>query len=86
MPTARPHSAAVARTRSYTCLWSAWLPWLKFIRATSMPAATRSRIFSGVAVAGPRVQTIFARRLTFHSLVPFARSSGPIPKSSDDTV
>src|SRR3569833_3874921 len=46
-------------------LWSPWLPWLKFILATSMPASTRARIFSGVAVAGPRVQTIFARRLTF---------------------
>src|SRR3569833_4789465 len=46
-------------------LWSPWLPWLKFILATSMPASTRARIFSGVAVAGPRAQTIFARRLTF---------------------
>jgi hypothetical protein len=33
-----------------------------------MPAHTSSRIFSGVAVTGPSVQTIFARRLTAHRL------------------
>ena len=33
-----------------------------FSRATSMPASTSSRIFSGVATAGPRVHTILALR------------------------
>lgn len=33
-----------------------------FSRATSMPAATRPATWSGVLVAGPSVQTIFARR------------------------
>src|SRR3954447_7913071 len=38
------------------------LPWLKFNRAMSIPAATSSSIRSGLAVAGPSVHTIFARR------------------------
>ncbi|WP_086827399.1 VanZ family protein [Allokutzneria sp. NRRL B-24872] len=42
-----------------------------------MPASTRSRSFSGVAVAGPRVQTIFARRLT---------SEEPRPDRCTDTA
>nr|WP_081900483.1 VanZ family protein [Allokutzneria albata] len=42
-----------------------------------MPASTRSRSFSGVAVAGPRVQTIFARRLT---------SEQPRPDCCTDTA
>src|SRR5579859_6476982 len=35
-----------------------------------MPAATRSRSFSGVAVAGPMVHTIFARLLTIAQTSP----------------
>ena len=42
--------------------WSAYVPWLMLSRATSMPASTSSRIFSGVFTAGPRVHTIFALR------------------------
>src|SRR5690349_309077 len=34
-----------------------------FSRATSRPAATKAPIWSGPDVAGPRVATIFARRL-----------------------
>ena len=41
---------------------SSWDPWLMFSRATSIPASTSSRIFSGVPTAGPRVHTIFALR------------------------
>ena len=44
--------------------WSSWVPWLRFSRATSMPASTSARIFSGVSTAGPRVQTILALRTT----------------------
>ena len=64
MPTALPVASAASRTNAYTFSWSEWLPWLKFSRARSMPASTRPRIRSGVAVAGPMVQTIFARRVT----------------------
>src|SRR4051812_23514536 len=44
-----------------------------------MPASTRPRIRSGEAVAGPSVQTIFARRVTRTRLVPSVRpvSLGP---------
>src|SRR5689334_9252757 len=79
MPTARPEAAAASRTRRYTFSWSSWLPWLKLSRATSMPASTRPRIRSGEEVAGPSVQTIFARRVTRTRLVPSVRavSLGP---------
>src|SRR6478752_2437305 len=43
--------------------WSAWSPWLKFIRATFIPASSRASMRSSDAVAGPMVQTIFARRV-----------------------
>src|SRR6476619_5084184 len=43
--------------------WSAWSPWLKFIRATFIPASRRAAMPSSEEVAGPMVQTIFARRV-----------------------
>ncbi|GAB2989276.1 hypothetical protein GCM10027076_29250 [Nocardioides montaniterrae] len=50
-----------------------------FSRATFMPAATSSRIFSSELVAGPMVHTIFAR-LTSVSLVVWgtARAAGGV--------
>src|SRR5690242_4238470 len=39
-----------------------------FSRATSMPAPISAVICSWLEVAGPRVQTIFARRLILHPL------------------
>ena len=44
--------------------WAAWSPWLRLSRATSMPAATRASSCPSLDVAGPRVQTILARRTT----------------------
>ncbi len=61
-PTPRPEASEASRTRVYARLWSAWDPWLKFSRATSMPASTSLRTFFGEEVAGPRVQTILALR------------------------
>src|SRR6516165_6972498 len=61
-PTLRPLASPAARTLLYAAWWLAWLPWLMLSRATSSPAATRAAIWSGPDVAGPRVQTIFARR------------------------
>src|SRR6478736_1445973 len=43
--------------------WSAWSPWLKFIRATFIPASRRAAMPFSEEVAGPMVQTIFARRV-----------------------
>jgi hypothetical protein len=63
MPTERPVASAAARTPSKLARWSSWEPWLRFIRATSIPASTRARNRSGPATAGPRVQTIFALRM-----------------------
>src|SRR5690242_10383026 len=48
--------------------WSAWSPWLKFIRATFIPAFSRAVICSSEEVAGPRVQTILARRFIVEGL------------------
>ncbi len=71
---ARPPSRP-RRTQLYRCRCSACSPWLKFSRATSMPAATSSRIRSGPSTAGPRVHTIFARRFTS---IRVAASLGPL--------
>ena len=59
-----PAASAAWRTSWKRRPWSACSPWLKFSRATSMPASTSARARSGVSVAGPSVQTIFARRIT----------------------
>ena len=53
----RPPAPAGRRWRGAACA-----PWLKFSRATSIPASTRAVICSRELVAGPRVQTILARR------------------------
>ena len=57
-------AAAVRRPPDpwYAVAWLAWAPWLKFSRATSIPASTRAAIAPADLVAGPRVQTILARR------------------------
>ena len=39
----------------------AWEPWLKFIRATFMPALIISRMVSSLSQAGPMVHTILVR-------------------------
>src|SRR5215472_857757 len=48
-------------------------------RATSRPAATSAAIWSGPDVAGPRVQTIFARRPMSGAPSPVAASANPAP-------
>src|SRR6202035_5746397 len=63
MPTARAVMSLPARTRWYDVRWSAWLPWLMLSLATSMPALISAVSCSWLDVAGPSVQTIFARRL-----------------------
>ena len=70
MPTARPEVSAALRTARYTRLWSARSPWLKFSRAMSIPASTSRATCSSLEVAGPSVQTIFARRPAGHRSVP----------------
>jgi DNA ligase (NAD+) len=67
-PTARPTSSAAARRFARLALWSSWVPWLRLSRATSSPARTSLRRISGLDVAGPRVATIFARRVTPNTL------------------
>ena len=66
---------AAARTSWKRRPWSACTPWLKFSRATSMPASTSARHRSGVSVAGPSVHTIFARRVTPPRVGPQMRQS-----------
>src|SRR6516165_7997633 len=44
------------------CACSWWVPWEKFRRATSIPAAMSLRIMRGERVAGPMVQTILECR------------------------
>jgi hypothetical protein len=44
------------------------VPWLMLSLATSMPAPISAVICSWLEVAGPRVQTIFARRLIMDPL------------------
>src|SRR6185503_3435560 len=57
----RPQSASPSRISRMTSPCSAWVPWEKFRRATSMPAATSRSSMARSRVAGPMVQTILAR-------------------------
>src|SRR6266436_10343310 len=59
--TGRPHCASPARMARITSACSAWVPWEKFRRATSMPAVTSRSRASGELLAGPMVQTILVR-------------------------
>ena len=63
MATAWPALAASARTMAMRAACSSWVPWEKFIRATSIPAAINCAIRSGVSVAGPNVATILVLRM-----------------------
>ena len=58
----RPAAADAARTRSAFSAWISRLPWEKFSRATSRPAATIRVSVSMSCEAGPMVATILVRR------------------------
>jgi hypothetical protein len=60
--TKRPSLVAAARMRSMRAPCSWWLPWEKFSRNTSTPAATSCSILS--SLAGPSVATILVLRIT----------------------
>ena len=59
------------------------LPWLRFSRATSMPASTSARISRGWRSPGPRVQTILALR-TPRPYRATGRVTVPVASESDD--
>jgi hypothetical protein len=61
--TLRPASFAAVRTISafLRCIW--WSPWLKLNLVTSTPTRIRAPMLSSEEVAGPRVATIFVRRM-----------------------
>src|SRR5512137_659284 len=72
-----------ARMRPMVLAWSSWLPWEKLRRATSTPGRSSPSSASGVAVAGPMVATILARRMgpcTFRRRVGSSRSPGCGPR------
>src|ERR1700678_266985 len=56
-------SRATVRTMRMRSAFCAWVPWEKLRRATSRPARTSWRKTSMVLDEGPRVATIFARRI-----------------------
>src|SRR5690606_41243268 len=82
-PAVRPAARGAVRTRRYRASCSAWLPWLRLNRATSIPASTRDLIRSYESVAGPSVQTIFARRMVRAYGLPPSRhvASGDDPQA-----
>jgi hypothetical protein len=57
-----PILASTDRTRSIACRCSAWVPWEKLRRATSIPARAICSMMPSARDEGPMVQTIFARR------------------------
>src|SRR6185437_14529103 len=65
---------------------ASWSPWLMLSRATSRPAATSCVAIPGLEVAGPRVHTIFARRLMAGAPSPVALWSMPVcrPRGSSE--
>ena len=62
-PTVRPRRSAVSRTRAMRARCSSAEPWARPRRTTSTPASSRSARTSGLSDAGPRVATIFVRRM-----------------------
>ena len=62
----RPARPAASRTRCAVSACCSCVPWLKFSRATSMPASTIRTRTSGSREAGPIVATIFVRRIARH--------------------
>src|SRR3954454_21144814 len=61
--TGRPARPAASRTSWAVAACCSCVPWLKFNRATSMPASIMRTSVSGLPEAGPMVATIFVRRL-----------------------
>src|SRR6185295_11972039 len=61
MPTALRTLSDAWRSVSMVAVCCSWEPWEKLSRATSMPDARRDSSISGLWLAGPTVQTIFAR-------------------------
>src|SRR5882757_9431942 len=88
MPTLRPVSSAALRTLRKRSSCSSYVPWLRFKRATSMPASTRALIWSYESVAGPRVQTILARRMyrAYDLLVSREHGHGNCPTTAGLTL
>src|SRR5262245_19749209 len=66
--TGRPARPAASRTHSAVSACSSWEPWLKFSRATSIPASTMRPSVSRSRDAGPIVATIFVLRSTSRSV------------------
>src|SRR5690242_7329711 len=62
IPTGFRWRPEVARINVMVRACSSWVPWEKFRRATSMPARIKWSMTVGEWLAGPRVQTILARR------------------------
>ena len=63
MATTRPTFSAASRIRPAVSACSSAVPWAKFSRATSRPAATIRSSTSGSREAGPIVATIFVERI-----------------------
>src|SRR6185436_14907276 len=57
-----PILVSTDRMRWIACRCSAWVPWEKFRRATSIPARAICSMMPSAIDAGPIVQTILARR------------------------
>ena len=57
-----PSRASTERTRSMSWPCSAWVPWEKLSRATSIPARAICSMMPSALEAGPSVQTILASR------------------------
>src|SRR5262249_5176037 len=68
MAMGRPQRGSPSRMRRTTWACSSCVPWEKFRRATSMPAATSRSSCSTAADAGPMGQTILVRRTCLYRL------------------
>src|SRR5262245_59728956 len=66
-PTGFPAFLDAARIRSMTRRCSAWVPWEKLRRATSIPARIMRAMTAGSDEAGPIVATILVRRTGIES-------------------
>src|SRR6218665_88107 len=78
MPTALRHLSEAPRSLAMFSACCSWLPWEKLSRATSIPASISASSISWLWLAGPRVQTIFARRMAAENRVEPRKGSSDV--------
>src|SRR5262249_62293739 len=79
MAMGRPQRSSPIRIWRIVSACSACVPWEKFTRATSMPAATSGSRSAAPLLAGPMVHTILVRRILLFLYIDIGGGAWPPP-------